>query len=83
MLRRTGYRGARMGINQVPIDFELYNLFPSPLPLGCYYRNIEDAIAAVLAQFATKSVNFKFYNMFRHSNGGSSNRPFQKVMIVN
>lgn len=72
MLRRAGCRGTRMGINQVPIDFELYNLFPSPLPLGCYCRNIEDAIAAFLARFATKSVDFRFYSMFHHSNGRSS-----------
>jgi len=55
-----------MGINQVPIDFEPYNLFPSPLPLSaCYYGNIEDATAAFLARFATKGVDFRFYRPLR------------------
>ncbi|CAL1673363.1 unnamed protein product [Lasius platythorax] len=54
-----------MGINQVPIDFEPYNLFPSPLPLGCYYGNIEDATAVFLARFATKGVDFRFYRPLR------------------
>lgn len=53
-LRRAGCQATRMGINQVPIDFEPYNLFPSPMPLGCYYGNIEDAAAAFLARFATE-----------------------------
>lgn len=65
-LRRAGCRGTRMGINQVPIDFEPYNLFPSPLPLSaCYYGNIEDATAAFLARFATKGVDFRFYRLLR------------------
>lgn len=65
-LRRAGCRGTRMGINQVPIDFEPYNLFPSPLPLSaCYYGNIEDATAAFLARFATKGVDFRFYRPLR------------------
>lgn len=61
-LRRAGCRGTRMEINQVPIDFEPYNLFPSPMPLlACYYGNIEDATVAFLVRFATKSVDFRFY----------------------
>lgn len=66
-LRRAGCRGTRMEINQVPIDFEPYNLFPSPLPLSaCYYGNIEDATAAYLARFATKGVDFRFYRPLHH-----------------
>jgi len=60
MLRRAECRDTRMGINQVAIDFEPYNLFPSLPPLGCYYGNIEDATAVFLAQHATKGVDFRF-----------------------
>jgi len=62
-LRRAECRDTRMGINQVAIDFEPYNLFPSSPPLSCY-GNIEDATAAFLAQYEGWST-FDFVRRFR------------------